>query len=71
MLGFYGNKPYNSGSGTGSPPIIRLGLWEDQVSRADGVTLTAFTVLRAQGSFKTYTSSQHWYGFPEHVVIPC
>jgi hypothetical protein len=31
VLGFYGNEPHNSGSGTGSPTIIKLGLWEDQV----------------------------------------
>ena len=32
VLGFDGNKSYNSGSGMGSPTIIRLGLWEGQVS---------------------------------------
>jgi hypothetical protein len=31
VSGFDGNESYNSGSGTGSPTIIRLGLWEDQV----------------------------------------
>jgi hypothetical protein len=31
VLGFDGSKSYNSGSGIGSPTIIRLGLWEDQV----------------------------------------
>jgi hypothetical protein len=40
VLGFYGNEPYNSGSGTGSPTIIRLGLWEDQVSGTEDVTIT-------------------------------
>ena len=31
VLGFYGIDYYNSGWGTGSPTIIILGLWEDQV----------------------------------------
>jgi len=35
VSGFDGNESYNSGSGTGSPTIIRLGLWEDQVSKID------------------------------------